>query len=128
MDSSSQSPATSLSAHPWGLLPSKHLCCPCLTPSLHPLSLNTGPLEILGKTRPVSMEDGVPTSLAAEGTCLLCPDQIFIASMNPLTMMTIKVIGREISSATVAEYTLPIVPNIWPYSPSLSSTQHRGCG
>jgi len=86
--------------HPWGLLALMHLCCPRLTPPIHPLSPNTSPLEILGETEPASMKDGVPTSSTPEGTCLLHPNQIFVASMNPLTMMTGKVIGREISSAT----------------------------
>jgi len=64
------------------------------------LSPNTSPLEILGETGLVSIEDGVLTSSTADGTCLLRPDQIFVASMNPLTMITGNVIGREISSAT----------------------------
>jgi hypothetical protein len=41
---------------------------------LQPLSLNASPLEILVATGAVSIEDGVPTSLAVEGTSLLHPD------------------------------------------------------
>jgi len=67
---------------------------------LQPLSLNASPLEILVATGAVSIEDGVPTSLAVEGTSLLHPDQIFIASITPPIVATNKAIGREIGSAT----------------------------
>jgi hypothetical protein len=72
---------------------------PTLNTPFQPLSLNASPLEILVATGAVSMEDGIPTSSAVEGTCLLHPDQIFAASIAPLIVTTNKAIGREIGSA-----------------------------
>jgi len=81
--------------HPWGLLSSILLYCPCQTHLLQPLSLNASLLHTLVTIGAVFKKVGVQTSSTTEGTDLQCPDQTFAASTTPPPVMENKATGRE---------------------------------
>jgi len=68
------------------------------------------------------MAVGAPTSLAAEATGLLAPDQIIAASKAPPSVIADMVLGREIGSTIGGRIHLPTVSNFMPYRSPLALT------